>query len=118
MVWPQLERQVRAEGGVELVGDDESDAYFARRPRGHQLGAWASRQSETMTDPAELERSFGAVEGRFEGQDDVPRPAYWGGYRIVPEEIELWRGRPDRLHERTRYRRAAVGAWAAESVWP
>lgn len=117
MVWNQLERQVRAEGSVDEVEDEESDAYFPTRPRGHQLAAWSSRQSEVLADRAELERSFAEMQRRFDGQQSVPRPPYWGGYRLVPEEIELWQGRPDRLHDRTRYRRSA-GAWHAEQLWP
>ena len=117
MHWPTFERQVRVEGPVEMVAPDESDAYFARRPRGHQIGAWASRQSEVLTDRAELEAAVGEAGRRFEGKD-VPRPPYWGGYRIVPSEVELWQGRPDRLHDRVRFRRAADGSWAFDRLWP
>lgn len=117
LLWPQLERQIRVEGPVEMISAGESDAYFARRPRGHQLGAWTSRQSEVLTDRSELERSFQEVSARYAGQD-VDRPPYWGGYRIVPMEIELWQGRPDRLHERTRFVRVATGGWRSEQLWP
>jgi pyridoxamine 5'-phosphate oxidase len=117
LFWPQLERQVRVEGPVEIISGEESDAYFARRPRGHQLGAWASRQSDVLADRAELERSLLEVSERFAGRD-VDRPPYWGGYRIVPVEIELWQGRPDRLHERTRFVRVETGGWRSDQLWP
>ena len=116
MTWAPLERQVRAEGAVEPVAAEESDAYFAGRPRGHQLGAWVSRQSDVLRDRSDLEDRLVEVQREFEGRP-VPRPPYWGGYRIVPEEIELWQGRPDRLHHRIRYRRSDVG-WRAELLWP
>jgi pyridoxamine 5'-phosphate oxidase len=116
MQWAELERQVRAEGSVHRVAPDESDAYFARRPRGHQLGAWASRQSEVLADRAELERRVADVTAEFAGRV-VPRPPYWGGYRITPDVVELWQGRPDRLHDRVRHRRLD-GDWVAERLWP
>jgi pyridoxamine 5'-phosphate oxidase len=115
--WADLDRQVRTEGPVEMVSAEESDAYFAGRPRGHQLGAWSSSQSEVLADRVDLERRFAEAVERFEGQD-IPRPPYWGGYRIVPEEIELWQGRPDRLHDRMRYRRQPDGSWTGEALWP
>ncbi len=118
MVWEELERQVRAEGPVALVPAAESDAYFARRPRGHQLGAWVSRQSEVLASREELERELELVVDRFAGAD-VPRPPYWGGYRLVPDEIELWQGRADRLHDRLRYRRTREGeGWIVDRLWP
>lgn len=116
MHWPAFERQVRAEGPVTMVAAAESDAYFARRPRGHQLGAWASNQSEVLADRGDLEDRYEQVRQRFEGAD-VPRPPYWGGYRIEPEEVELWQGRPDRLHDRVRWRVTPDG-WTAERLWP
>jgi pyridoxamine 5'-phosphate oxidase len=117
MQWAELERQVRAEGNVEPVAPEESDRYFARRPRGHQLGAWASRQSELLADRAELERRVEEVEAEFAGRE-VPRPPYWGGYRIAPDVVELWQGRPDRLHDRVRHTRRGAGEWIAERLWP
>ena len=118
IVWDEEERQVRAEGRVERVTEGESDAYFARRPRGHQLGAWASRQSDVLARRDDLARVMAEVTARFAGRD-VPRPPYWGGYRLVPDAVELWEGRPDRLHERIRYRRPSNGTgWVGEWLWP
>jgi pyridoxamine 5'-phosphate oxidase len=114
--WAELERQVRAEGQVEPVSDAEADAYFAGRPRGHQIASWASQQSDALGTRAQLEQRLAQVEERFRDQE-VPRPGYWSGYRIVPDEVELWQGRPDRLHHRVRYRRAD-NDWEAESLWP
>lgn len=100
--WHPLSRQFRVSGTVERTSDGESDAYFATRPRGSQIGAWASAQSEVLADRAELEARTAAVEARYAGVE-VPRPPHWGGYRIVPTEMEVWQGRPDRLHDRFRY---------------
>jgi pyridoxamine 5'-phosphate oxidase len=118
LVWDELERQVRAEGRVEAVIPAESDAYFSGRPRGHQLGAWVSRQSEVLARRGDLEQRMREVTERFEGQA-VPRPPYWGGYRVVPDVVELWQGRPNRLHDRVRHRRDGVEApWVVERLWP
>ena len=118
LVWDELERQVRGEGRVEAVIPAESDAYFAGRPRGHQLGAWISRQSEVLASREDLEERMDEVTERF-AEQDVPRPPYWGGYRVVPEVVELWEGRPNRLHDRVRYRRQdEAGTWAVERLWP
>lgn len=102
--WPQLQEQVRVEGTVELVADAEADAYFASRPRGSQLGAWASHQSSPMDSREALIGRF--VERMNEFKDrDVPRPPFWSGYRLVPQRIEFWYNRDDRLHERFLYTR-------------
>lgn len=115
--WDRLERQVRIEGTVERVSDTEADAYHASRPRPSQLAAWASPQSRPIRDRAELEARYAEVARRFEGRD-VPRPPHWGGFRIVPETIEFWQGRRDRLHDRIRFRRSAPDAWTRERLAP
>lgn len=115
--WYAVDRQVRAAGPVVQVGEDESDAYFAGRPRGSQLGAWASNQSRALADRAELERALLEVERRFEG-GSVPRPPWWGGYRVVPEEMEFWQQGASRLHDRFVYRRRPGGPWEMERLAP
>ncbi len=114
--WEPLERQVRIGGRAERVSRDESAAYFATRPRGSQLGAWTSRQSSVVSDRAELDRASGATDARFPAE--VPLPEHWGGFRVVPSEIEFWQGRRDRLHDRLRYRRAGDGPWTRERLSP
>jgi pyridoxamine 5'-phosphate oxidase len=100
--WVPVLRQVCFRGPISEVPREESEAYFATRPRGSQLAAWASHQSSVLADRAELEARFAEAEGRF-GDGDVPCPPYWGGYRLVPDEIELWQGRRSRMHDRLRY---------------
>lgn len=114
--WEPLARQVRFEGEVERVGDAEADAYFATRPRGSQMGAWASAQSTVIPDRAALEAAEQACQARF-GDGPVPRPAFWGGFRLVPERVEFWQGRVNRLHDRLRYTRTAT-AWRVERLAP
>jgi pyridoxamine 5'-phosphate oxidase len=114
--WQPLDRQVRVEGDVNRVSDEEADAYFATRARGSQLGAWASRQSEPMADPAELRRRLAEVEARFAGRS-VPRPPYWSGFRLVPERIEFWIGQPSRLHVRHLYSRDGAD-WRVQTLYP
>jgi pyridoxamine 5'-phosphate oxidase len=116
MHWWELGRQVRIEGGVEELEPDESAAYWATRPRGSQIAAWASPQSRPLTDRAALDARVAEAEERFEGQD-VPLPPFWGGYRLIPESIELWTHRDDRLHDRVRYTRED-GSWRSERLAP
>jgi pyridoxamine 5'-phosphate oxidase len=115
--WHELERQVRVEGRVERVSDEESDVYFHGRPEGSRLGAWASPQSAVIASREVLESWFDEVEARFEG-DPIPRPANWGGYRLVPDTIEFWQGGPNRLHDRLRYTRRESGGWIIERLAP
>jgi pyridoxamine 5'-phosphate oxidase len=104
-------------GSVGRVAAAESEAYFARRPRATQIGAWASAQSEVIADRAALLRRVAEAERRFAGQP-VPRPPHWGGYRLRPEVVELWQGQPDRLHDRLRYRPDGAGGWILERLSP
>jgi pyridoxamine 5'-phosphate oxidase len=114
--WPVLQRQVRATGWVEPVTPEESDAYFASRPRLSQLGAWASPQSEVIDGRGELLSRLTDAERRFAGRD-VPRPPWWGGLRIEPSVVEFWQGRDNRLHDRLRYRRDGE-RWVIERLAP
>lgn len=123
LLWKELERQVNLVGSVELVPDDESDVYFASRPRGSQLGAWASPQSELVAGGrAQLEAALADVAARWPAGTAVPRPPGWGGYVLVPTALELWQGRPDRLHDRLRYSRIGTGeppfTWRVERLAP
>ena len=116
--WKSLRRQVRFRGPISEVSSAESDAYFASRPRGSQIGAWASAQSRPLAARGDLEAAVEAYERRF-GSGDVPRPDYWRGYRLEPVEIEFWRDRPSRLHERIRFTRSeAKSAWDKRLLYP
>jgi len=115
--WEPLSRQVRIEGRAEETSAADSDAYFAGRPRGSQLGAWASDQSAVIPDRTALEARLAEAERRH-AEGPVPRPPHWGGYRVVPDAIEFWEGRENRLHDRVRYRRGEAGGWIVERLAP
>lgn len=115
--WDDVHRQVCVTGSAGPTTDEESDGYFASRPRASQIGAWASAQSQVLADRAALEAGVAEAEARFAGCE-VPRPSHWGGYRIVPDEVELWQGRRSRLHDRLRYRRDGSRAWIVERLSP
>jgi pyridoxamine 5'-phosphate oxidase len=114
--WGELERQVRVEGHASRISAAESDAYFEGRPRGSQLGAWASEQSRPVEGRDTLEKRLRELEAAYEGRE-VPRPPFWGGYRVEPEVIELWQGRENRLHDRLRYSRVGA-AWRLVRLQP
>jgi pyridoxamine 5'-phosphate oxidase len=114
--WRPLGKQVRVEGSVERVSEAESAAYFATRPRGSQLAAWASQQSRSLGSREELERRYAELEREYDGRE-VPLPPHWGGFRLRPDAIEFWEHRENRLHDRTRYTRAREG-WTAERLSP
>ncbi|MCE7060266.1 pyridoxamine 5'-phosphate oxidase [Dyadobacter sp. CY343] len=115
--WKELERQVRIEGIVVKTSPEESSEYFAVRPRGSQIGAWVSEQSEVIPDRAFLEEKTREFEDRFEGHE-VPRPPHWGGYRVIPERMEFWQGRPSRLHDRLVFEKGKSGNWKIERLSP
>ncbi|MDW3095444.1 MAG: pyridoxamine 5'-phosphate oxidase [Gammaproteobacteria bacterium] len=116
--WGALERQVRVEGKVEKVSEQESDDYFNSRPRGSQIGAIASKQSSVMNTYKELRDQVDKVEQKYQDLVVIPRPGFWGGYRVVPTAIEFWQGRPSRLHDRLKYIRRANGDWTIERLSP
>jgi len=114
--WEALIRQVHICGVVEKLSDEESGKYFGSRPRDSQLAAWASRQDQVLEDRLELESAFEAAKEKYNG-GDIPKPPYWAGYRVVPDEIEFWQGRPHRLHDRFRYLRSGEG-WQIDRLAP
>ena len=114
--WPGLERQVRIEGRVERLSSEESAAYYQQRPLGSRLGAWASPQSRVVADRSALQQLVAVTEARFAGQEP-PRPPHWGGYRLLPDRLEFWQGRPSRLHDRLNYR-LNDGQWLRERLAP
>lgn len=116
-LWATLERQVRIEGKVHRVSDTETEAYFYSRPRGSQLGAWASPQSEVIGDRQCLEQELERLESHYADQI-IPRPPHWGGFRVYPTQIEFWQGRPNRLHDRLNYRRMQDEHWILERLAP
>lgn len=115
--WFPLDLQIRVEGPASLVTDEEANDYFATRPRGSQIGAWASPQSRVIARVGELEESVARYEAAFEGKD-VDRPPHWSGFRVEPERIEFWRNRANRLHDRVLYSRAADRGWRAQRLYP
>lgn len=116
--WSSLERQVRVQGEVVKVSEQESDKYFNSRPRGSRIGAIASQQSQVIASSEILEQQVESVALQYQDQDDIPRPEYWGGYRVKPRLIEFWQGRPSRLHDRIRYVLDANGNWQIERLSP
>jgi pyridoxamine 5'-phosphate oxidase len=117
MYWQAQQRQVRMEGAVQPLPAEESDAYFGSRARGSRIGAWASLQGRAIPDREWLDARVAEAEARFPG-DDIPRPPYWGGYRLVPDAVELWQGRASRLHDRTHWLRTPDGGWREERLSP
>ena len=115
--WKSLGRQIRIEGPAEDVTDAEADAYFASRPRISRLGAWASQQSRPLDDRRTLEQRLAEYEAKYPGED-IPRPAYWSGYRVLPEQFEFWQNMPFRLHDRTTYKRNPAGGWTIGKLFP
>jgi pyridoxamine 5'-phosphate oxidase len=115
--WAELERQVRIEGRVEKVSPAESDAYFHSRPKGSQLGAWASNQSQVIESREVLEQQLQKLKEEYDNKQ-VPRPPNWGGFRVIPSEIEFWQGRPSRLHDRLLYQRGEDGSWKIQRLSP
>lgn len=116
--WDVLQRQVRVEGQVERVSDDESDAYFASRPRKSQLGAIASPQSQVLQNRSPLEETMARLEAEYPEGTPIPRPTHWGGYRVLPYSIEFWQGRRSRLHDRLLFTREPNGSWSLTRLAP
>ena len=115
--WSELERQIRIEGRAGRVSEEESDAYYGSRPRGSRLSAWVSAQSRPVGDRDALEKRLWELEAEYEGRE-IPRPPFWGGYRVEPEAIEFWQGRENRMHDRLLYRRLSDGGWRMQRLQP
>lgn len=115
--WKSLRRQVRLRGAVEVVADEEADAYYATRPRGSRIGAWASKQSRPLESRFALEKAVAEYTARY-AVGDIPRPPHWSGFRIVPQEMEFWHDRPFRLHDRVRFTRVGEGEWEKARLYP
>lgn len=116
--WKTQERQVRVHGHVEKTSSEESDRYFAKRPRDSRIGAWASQQSRPMADYSDLERAINHYTTHFDGIENPPRPDYWGGFRIIPERVEFWAEQPYRLHKRFIYEKDVNGTWSIQWLYP
>jgi pyridoxamine 5'-phosphate oxidase len=116
--WSELERQVRVEGEVRRVPRQQSEAYFRTRPKGSQLGAWASHQSQVLPSREPLESRLKDLEAHYADSTDIPVPEFWGGYCLLHNSLEFWQGRPNRLHDRLRYRRDSEGQWTLERLSP
>ena len=114
--WKEIERQVRIEGVTEMVDAEESDAYFLSRPEGSRIGAWASPQSKVINNRSLLEENVEKLQQQF--KNSIPRPPHWGGYRVVPELIEFWQGRKNRLHDRIQFTKTANGSWKVDRLAP
>lgn len=117
LFWKELERQIRVEGKIEKISEQDSKAYFKKRPKGSQLGAWASPQSKVLRDRAELDDRLTELQDIYKDQDRLPKPAHWGGYRLVPHYYEFWQGRDNRLHDRFEYKQEDDG-WAINRLAP
>lgn len=117
-LWDKLERQIRIEGKVEQLSPAESDDYFHSRPKASQLGAWASNQSQVIADRQVLEQNLSALETKYADATIVPRPKHWGGFKVIPHQIEFWQGRPSRLHDRLVYYLQDDGSWEIERLSP
>ncbi|MBO4240152.1 pyridoxamine 5'-phosphate oxidase [Pseudonocardia alni] len=116
--WYDLQRQVQLSGRVERCSDAQSDAYWALRPRGSQLGAWASAQSTIVAGRTVLDQALAGVTRRFDGVEEIPRPPHWGGWRIVPWQVEFWQGRADRMHDRLRFEVGRDDSWSVRRLAP
>jgi pyridoxamine 5'-phosphate oxidase len=116
--WPELARQVRVEGSVRRVPQEQSEAYFLSRPRGSRLGAWASHQSAVIAGREVLDMRMKELEAEYPENHDIPAPEFWGGYCLVPQAIEFWQGRPNRLHDRLLYRKTGENGWRLDRLSP